>query len=102
MTEKHVSFNVEPEHYDIVGECIIEAIKITLKDAATKEIIDAWTEGYFFLANLLIATEKKIKNERAEQKGNLEIFFHDAEKCEKNHFFFFLKKFVKSPISRKK
>ena len=22
MTEKHVSLNVQPEHYDIVGECI--------------------------------------------------------------------------------
>ena len=36
MTEKHVSLNVQPEHYDIVGECIIEAIKIVLKDSATK------------------------------------------------------------------
>ena len=35
-----------------------------------KEIIDAWTEGYFFLATLLIATEKKKKKERAEQSGN--------------------------------
>ena len=86
MTEKHVSFNVEPEHYDIVGECIIEAIKITLKDAATKEIIDAWTEGYFFLANLLIAIEKKKKKERAEQNGNSIAFYNPLLEIPKYYF----------------
>ena len=86
MTEKHVSFNVEPEHYDIVGECIIEAIKIILKDAATKEIIDAWTEGYFFLANLLIAIEKKKKKERAEQNGNSIAFYNSSLKIPKYYF----------------
>ena len=36
---------------------------------ATPDIIDAWTEGYFFLADLLINIEKNIKKQHAEQKG---------------------------------
>ena len=30
ITEKHVSFNIQPEQYEVVGECMIEAIKIVL------------------------------------------------------------------------
>ena len=69
MVHKHVSFNVEARHYPIVGECILEAIKIVLGDAATKEIMDAWTEGYQFLADLLIDLEKKKSTEYAEKEG---------------------------------
>lgn len=54
---------------DFVGECLISAIKSTLGDAATKEIIDAWTAAYGFLAHLFIETEKKIKAEAEKQAG---------------------------------
>ncbi|KAJ1568372.1 hypothetical protein HK405_002634 [Cladochytrium tenue] len=66
MVHKHVSLDVRPEHYPIVGNCLLRAIKIVLKDAATPEIMAAWTEGYWFLADLLIDAENKT---RAELEG---------------------------------
>ncbi|TYZ69072.1 hypothetical protein PybrP1_010976 [[Pythium] brassicae (nom. inval.)] len=57
MVHKHVSLDIRAEHYPIVGSCLLGAIKTVLKDAATPEIMAAWTEGYWFLADLLIAAE---------------------------------------------
>jgi len=58
MVSAHIKTKVQPEHYPIVGVSILEAIKQVLGDAATPEIIDAWKEAYFFLADILIAKEK--------------------------------------------
>jgi len=38
---KHVSLNVRPEQYPIVGKQLLGAIKTVLADAATPEILDA-------------------------------------------------------------
>jgi len=58
MVSAHIRTKVQPEHYPIVGVSILEAIKKVLGDAATQEILDAWKEAYFFLADVLIAKEK--------------------------------------------
>lgn len=58
MVSTHVRTKVQPEHYPIVGVSILEAIKKVLGDAATPDIIEAWKEAYFFLADVLIAKEK--------------------------------------------
>lgn len=60
MAESHVGANVKPEHYPIVGECILEAIGKVLGEAATPEIVEAWKEAYFFLADILINREKEL------------------------------------------
>jgi len=59
MVSTHVSANVKPEHYPMVGESILQAIKEVLGDGATEDILNAWKEAYFFLANILIEAEKK-------------------------------------------
>jgi len=58
MVSAHIKTRVQPEHYPIVGLSILEAIKKVLGDAATPEIINAWKEAYFFLADILIEKEK--------------------------------------------
>ena len=59
MVDSHVRTKVQPEHYPIVGVSILEAIKNVLGDTATDEILEAWKEAYFFLAEVLIAKEKE-------------------------------------------
>lgn len=59
MVVAHVRTGVQPEHYPIVGESLLAAMKEVLGDAATPEILDAWGEAYFFLADILIEAEKK-------------------------------------------
>ena len=60
MASTHISANVKPEHYPIVGVSLLTAIKDVLGDAATDEVIEAWKEAYFFLADILIAREKEL------------------------------------------
>ncbi len=60
MAQAHVRSNVQPMHYPWVAEALIKAIKEVLGDAATDEVIQAWTEAYFFLADVLINKEAEL------------------------------------------
>ena len=69
IVNKHVALQVLPEHYPIVGACLLRAIKEVLGDAATDEIIAAWGEAYTALADLLIAAEEQVYAANAAQPG---------------------------------
>ena len=60
MAKRHVKTNVKPEHYPMVGVSLLQAIKDVLGDAANDDVINAWKEAYFFLADILIAREKEL------------------------------------------
>ena len=60
MATRHVECGVKAEHYPIVAENLLPAIKDVLGDAATDEILNAWGEAYWFLADILIAEEAKL------------------------------------------
>lgn len=60
MAQAHVKTNVKPEHYPLVGQAILGAIKEVLGDGATQEVLEAWKEAYFFLADVLINREKEL------------------------------------------
>lgn len=69
ITQKHASLQVKPEHYPIVGENLLAAIREVLGAVATDKIIHAWAEAYGFLADLLIAREKEIYATQANKQG---------------------------------
>lgn len=58
MCKSHVNANVKPEHYPIVGENLLAAIKEVLGDAATEEVLNAWAEAYEVIAKVFIQIEK--------------------------------------------
>ncbi|WP_016854095.1 NO-inducible flavohemoprotein [Halomonas smyrnensis] len=58
VVSKHVSLDIRPEQYPIVGECLMAAIGEVLGDAVTPEIADAWGALYEELADLLIELEE--------------------------------------------
>ncbi|WP_296644085.1 globin domain-containing protein [Romboutsia sp. 13368] len=58
IAKAHVNTNVKPEHYPIIGENLLGAIKEVLKDAATEEIINAWAEAYKVISDVFIQIEK--------------------------------------------
>lgn len=60
MAERHVETNVKPEHYPKVAEALLPAIRDVLGDAATDEVLNAWGEAYWFLADVLIAREAQL------------------------------------------
>jgi len=69
IAQKHVGLQILPEHYPHVGEALLGAIKAVLGDAATPEILAAWGEAYWFLANILIAREDRIYHEQKDAAG---------------------------------
>ncbi|WP_050615227.1 NO-inducible flavohemoprotein [Bacillus testis] len=68
IAHKHRSLLVAPEHYPIVGEHLLGAIKEVLGDAATDEIIQAWAEAYGAIADVFISVEKEMYDEAADQE----------------------------------
>lgn len=60
IAHRHVATHVQPEQYAIVGESLLQAIKDVLGDAATEEVMTAWTEAYQVLADVFINREQQI------------------------------------------
>jgi nitric oxide dioxygenase len=69
IVQKHAALGVLPEHYPIVGACLLRAIREVLGEAATDEIVAAWGEAYQALADLLIAAEEQVYAANATRQG---------------------------------
>ncbi|MCJ1908030.1 NO-inducible flavohemoprotein [Planococcus ruber] len=76
IAHKHVSLGVKPEHYPIVGEHLLKAMKEVLGDAATDDIIDAWAEAYSVIADAFIDVEKNMYRKTAAQENGW-MYFKD-------------------------
>ncbi|KOP25961.1 bacitracin resistance protein BacA [Hapalosiphon sp. MRB220] len=60
IAHRHVQTHVLPEQYSIVGKCLLQAIQDVLGDAATEQVMTAWTEAYQILAEVFINREQQI------------------------------------------
>lgn len=69
ITHKHVSLDVRPEHYPIVGRYLLQAIETVLGQAATPQIMSAWAAAYTQLAEIMIGVEEGLNTKAAAQVG---------------------------------
>lgn len=69
IANKHASLGVRPEHYPIVGEHLLAAIKEVLGSAATDEIISAWAQAYGNLADVLMGMESDLYERSSAMAG---------------------------------
>ncbi|WP_380183626.1 NO-inducible flavohemoprotein [Kalamiella sp. sgz302252] len=65
IAQKHTSFAVQPEHYQVVGEHLLATLDEMLHPG--QEILDAWEKAYGVLAGVFIKREEEIY-EAAEHK----------------------------------
>ncbi|UAC48367.1 NO-inducible flavohemoprotein [Bacillus aquiflavi] len=71
---KHRGLGVKKEHYPIVGENLLAAMKEVLGNAATDDVINAWAEAYDVIANVFIDVEAKMYDQAEEQQGGWRFF----------------------------
>ncbi|HWT51485.1 MAG TPA: NO-inducible flavohemoprotein [Caulobacter sp.] len=69
MAQKHIGYNILPEHYPYVATALLGAIKDVLGEAATDDILNAWGEAYWALANILMGHEAGIRQAIEAQDG---------------------------------
>jgi nitric oxide dioxygenase len=70
IVQKHVALQILPEHYPIVGTCLLRAIRDVLgAEIATDAVIDAWNAAYGQLADILIAAETAEYDRKAAAPG---------------------------------
>ncbi|HQT72303.1 MAG TPA: globin domain-containing protein, partial [Acidiphilium sp.] len=69
IAQKHVALNILPEHYPHVATALLAAIGDVLGDAASAEILAAWGEAYWFLAEVLVGREASIYRDLAAAPG---------------------------------
>jgi len=70
IINKHVALNILPEHYPIVGACLLRAIREVLgAEIATDAVIEAWGAAYQQLADLLIGLEEQVYVEKETATG---------------------------------
>ncbi|MEF9999964.1 MAG: NO-inducible flavohemoprotein [Comamonas sp.] len=70
IINKHVALQVQPEHYPIVGQCLLASIREVLgAEIATDAVIDAWAAAYQQLADILIGAESQAYERNASAPG---------------------------------
>jgi len=70
IVNKHVALQILPEHYPIVGSCLLRAIREVLgEEIATDEVIQAWGVAYGQLADILIGAEESAYQEHEQAPG---------------------------------
>lgn len=69
IAQKHIGYDIKPEHYPSVANALLGAIEHVLGAAATQEILSAWGEAYWALAGILMAREKSIRDDIAAEEG---------------------------------
>jgi len=64
MVARHVETGVRPEHYPHVAAALLPAIREVLgAEVATDDVLAAWGEAYWMLADILIAAEAQAYEE---------------------------------------
>jgi len=70
IINKHVALQILPEQYPVVGGCLLRAIETVLGSAiATPEVLAAWGNAYQQLADILIAAESQVYQQKADAPG---------------------------------
>jgi nitric oxide dioxygenase len=69
IAHKHTSFNIQAEHYQIVGHHLIETLRELATEDFTPEVEEAWTAAYLFLAQVFIDREGELYLQRKQAVG---------------------------------
>ena len=69
IANKHASLGILPEHYPIVGNCLLNTIQSVAELPDNHPALTAWGEAYGVLAAVFTSTEEQLYNDTAAAKG---------------------------------
>lgn len=69
IAQKHVGYAIHRGHYPYVAKALMGAMQDVLGESATPDIMAAWEQAYWALAEALIARETAIRDEIMIQPG---------------------------------
>ncbi|MBJ2137525.1 NO-inducible flavohemoprotein [Paraglaciecola chathamensis] len=69
VAQKHTSFFIQPEHYDIVGHHLIETLRELAPEDFTPDVEQAWSEAYGALAEVFINREGDLYRQTEKAQG---------------------------------
>ena len=61
IAQKHIGYHILPEHYPYVARALLGALEDVLGTAATPELLAAWGEAFWFLADILKTRETALR-----------------------------------------
>ena len=70
IAQKHTSFQIKPEQYNIVGEHLLATLDEMFSPG--QEVLDAWGKAYGVLAGVFINREAEIYQDNASKTGGWE------------------------------
>ena len=53
LGRRHTGYGATPEHYDVVGEALLQAIEEMAPNSLSEAEVEAWTSGYQGIANMM-------------------------------------------------
>merc|ERR1712151_519314 len=66
---KHVGYNVVPEHYDVVGQAVLQSLGTALGPNFTPPVKNAWIKVYTTVKTVMVGDHYKPKLEEVEGKA---------------------------------
>ncbi len=69
IAHKHVSLDIRPEQYAIVGKHLLASIGEVLGEAASPELLEAWSVAYHQLAAIMINAEARLYSHSVAKEG---------------------------------
>lgn len=74
IARTHVGSQVRPEHYPAVATALIAAMKDVLgEEVINPAVVEAWSEAYFFLADILQKKESELYLQQMPNEGNTSV-----------------------------
>lgn len=69
IAQKHIGYHILPEHYPYVARAILGALQDVLGEAATPDLLSAWGDAFWCLADILKTREMEIRRDICSSRG---------------------------------
>lgn len=63
---RHNEYGTQPQHYELVGQCLIATLKEGLGENWNPEVQDAWITAYNSIKNIMIVAQEAARSEHLE------------------------------------